>query len=40
MSKLITLFLLCVVLPAFAEDTPPDYAREKKWADEIPFDKQ
>ena len=35
MNKLIALFLLCFALPVFAEDTPPDYAREKKWADEI-----
>ena len=35
MHKLIVLFLLCFIVAAFAEDTPPDYAREKKWADEI-----
>ena len=35
MKKLIALVLFCFAFPAFAEDTPPDYAREKKWADEI-----
>jgi hypothetical protein len=35
MKKLIAFILLCFAIPTFAEDTPPDYAREKKWADEI-----
>jgi Protein of unknown function (DUF3530) len=35
MQKLIALVLLCIAFPALSEDTPPDYAREKKWADEI-----
>ena len=35
MKKLIALVLFCFAFPVLSEDTPPDYAREKKWADEI-----
>jgi hypothetical protein len=35
MKKLIALVLFFLAFAAVAEDTPPDYAREKKWADEI-----